>query len=79
MVVGSGLADLCFSIDLKCLQDEVKEPLKGQKKPKEVSLDASLFDDNVDIFADLTGATKPKEKKAKKKVEAKSIFVDDMG
>lgn len=59
-------------------QDEVKEPLKGQKKPKEVSLDASLFDDNVDIFADLTGATKPKEKKAKKKVEAKSIFDDDM-
>ncbi|XP_077053250.1 WASH complex subunit 2 isoform X3 [Siphateles boraxobius] len=60
------------------LQDEVKEPLKGQKKPKEVSLDASLFDENVDIFADLTGATKPKEKKAKKKVEAKSIFDDDM-
>ncbi|CAM4727537.1 unnamed protein product [Leuciscus chuanchicus] len=59
-------------------QDEVKEPLKAQKKPKEVSLDASLFDDNVDIFADLTGATKPKEKKAKKKVEAKSIFDDDM-
>ncbi|KAK7139908.1 hypothetical protein R3I94_012510 [Phoxinus phoxinus] len=59
-------------------QDEVKEPLKGQKKPKEMPLDASLFDDNVDIFADLTGATKPKEKKAKKKVEAKSIFDDDM-
>jgi len=73
------MTDFCFSIDLKCLQDEVKEPLKSQKKPKEVSLDASLFDDNVDIFADLTGATKPKEKKAKKKVEAKSIFDDDMG
>ncbi|XP_067278550.1 WASH complex subunit 2 isoform X2 [Pseudorasbora parva] len=59
-------------------QDKVKEPTKGQKKPKEVSLDASLFDDDVDIFADLTGATKPKEKKAKKKVETKSIFNDDM-
>ncbi|KAK9964744.1 hypothetical protein ABG768_005889 [Culter alburnus] len=59
-------------------QDEVKEPPKGQKKPKEVSLDASLFDDDVDIFADLTGTTKPKEKKAKKKVETKSIFDDDM-
>lgn len=58
-------------------QDKVREPPKGQKKPKEVSLDASLFDD-VDIFADLTGATKPKEKKAKKKVETKSIFDDDM-
>ncbi|ROK15787.1 WASH complex subunit 2 [Anabarilius grahami] len=59
-------------------QDEVKEPPKGQKKPKEVSLDASLFDEDVDIFADLTGTTKPKEKKAKKKVETKSIFDDDM-
>lgn len=73
------MTDFCISIiDLKCLQDEVKEPPKGQKKPKEVSLDASLFDD-VDIFADLTGTTKPKEKKAKKKVETKSIFDDDMG
>ncbi|XP_059422588.1 WASH complex subunit 2-like [Carassius carassius] len=59
-------------------QDEVKEPPKAQKKPMEVSLDASLFDDDVDIFADLTGPTKPKEKKAKKKLETKSIFEDDM-
>lgn len=59
-------------------QDEVKEPPKAQKKPKEVSLDASLFDDDVDIFADLTVTTKPKEKKAKKKLETKSIFNDDM-
>ncbi|XP_073690256.1 WASH complex subunit 2 isoform X2 [Garra rufa] len=58
-------------------QDEVKEPPKTQKAAKEVSLDASLFDD-VDIFADLTGSTKPKEKKAKKKLETKSIFDDDM-
>lgn len=57
----------------------MKEPPKAQKKPKEVSLDASLFDDDVDIFADLTGTTKPKEKKAKKKLETKSIFDDDMG
>ena len=34
----------------------------------------NLFDDNIDIFADLT--VKPKEK-SKKKVEAKSIFDDD--
>ncbi|XP_016329374.1 WASH complex subunit FAM21-like isoform X5 [Sinocyclocheilus anshuiensis] len=59
-------------------KDEVKEPPKAQKKPKEVSLDASLFDEDVDIFADLTSTTKPKEKKAKKKLEAKSIFDDDM-
>uniref|UniRef100_A0A671NK49 WASH complex subunit FAM21-like n=1 Tax=Sinocyclocheilus anshuiensis TaxID=1608454 RepID=A0A671NK49_9TELE len=59
-------------------QDDVKEPPKAQKKPEEVSSDASLFDDDVDIFADLTGTTKPKEKKAKKKLETKSIFADDM-
>ncbi|XP_057198486.1 WASH complex subunit 2 isoform X2 [Triplophysa rosa] len=59
-------------------QDEVEEHSKPQMKPKEVSLDASLFDDDIDIFADLTTTTKPKEKKAKKKVETKSIFDDDM-
>lgn len=42
-------------------------------------MEASLFDDNVDIFADLTPKTKPKEKKTKKKAEPKSIFDDDMG
>lgn len=63
------------------LQDDNKTPPKvlNLKKPKEKSLEASLFDDNVDIFADLTPPTKPKEKKAKKKVETKSIFDDDMG
>lgn len=60
------------------LQDDDVAPSKVLKKPKEQRLDASLFDD-VDIFADLTPATKPKEKKAKKKVETKSIFDDDMG
>ncbi|XP_077207031.1 WASH complex subunit 2A-like isoform X2 [Paroedura picta] len=39
-------------------------------------LEANLFDDNIDIFADL--AVKLKEKSTKKKVEAKSIFDEDM-
>ncbi|XP_031691378.1 WASH complex subunit 2C isoform X18 [Oncorhynchus kisutch] len=55
-------------------QDEATAP---PKKHKEKSLDASLFDDNVDIFADMTSTSKPKEKKSKK-VETKSIFDDDM-
>lgn len=38
-------------------------------------MESNLFDDNIDIFADLT--VKPKEK-SRKKVEAKSIFDDDM-
>ncbi|XP_066548868.1 WASH complex subunit 2 isoform X2 [Amia ocellicauda] len=60
-------------------QDDIfeAESDKAAKKPKEKVLDANLFDDNVDIFADLT-VTKPKEKKSKKKVETKSIFDDDM-
>ncbi|XP_060096953.1 WASH complex subunit 2C [Heteronotia binoei] len=43
---------------------------------KAKELEANLFDDDIDIFADL--AVKPKEKSAKKKVEAKSIFDEDM-
>ncbi|XP_019903148.2 WASH complex subunit 2 isoform X2 [Esox lucius] len=50
---------------------------KANEKHKEKSQDASLFDDNVDIFADLTTPSKPKEKKSKK-METKSIFDDDM-
>ncbi|XP_020015698.2 WASH complex subunit 2 isoform X15 [Castor canadensis] len=46
-----------------------------KKREKERTLESNLFDDNIDIFADLT--VKPKEK-SKKKVEAKSIFDDDM-
>lgn len=65
--------------DFFFLQDEVEEHSKPQKKPKDVSMDASLFDDDIDIFADLTTTAKPKEKKTKKKVETKSIFDDDMG
>lgn len=61
------------------LQDTEETPSKVLKKPKEQRLEASLFNDDVDIFADLTPVTKPKEKKAKKKVETKSIFDDDMG
>ncbi|XP_044515087.1 WASH complex subunit 2C isoform X3 [Gracilinanus agilis] len=45
-------------------------------KEKEKALESNLFDDNIDIFADLT--VKPKEKKSKKKVEPKSIFDDEM-
>ncbi|XP_041722229.2 WASH complex subunit 2C isoform X3 [Coregonus clupeaformis] len=55
-------------------QDEAETPPKAHK---EKSLDASLFDDNVDIFADLTATSKLKEKKSKK-AETKSIFHDDM-
>lgn len=39
-------------------------------------MEPNLFDDNIDIFADLN--VKPKEK-SKKKVEAKSVFDDDTG
>lgn len=39
-------------------------------------MEPNLFDDNIDIFADLT--VKPKEK-SRKKVEAKSVFDDDTG
>ncbi|XP_038816662.1 WASH complex subunit 2C-like isoform X2 [Salvelinus namaycush] len=55
-------------------QDEAATTPKAHK---DKSLDASLFDDNVDIFADLTATSKPKEKKSKK-AETKSIFHDDM-
>ncbi|NXQ79001.1 WAC2D protein, partial [Nyctibius grandis] len=48
------------------------EAIKPMNKAKEKMPDTNLFDDNIDIFADLT--VKPKEKKAKKKVEQKSIF-----
>ncbi|NXJ66211.1 WAC2D protein, partial [Rostratula benghalensis] len=48
------------------------EAIKPMNKAKEKMPETNLFDDNIDIFADLT--VKPKEKKAKKKVEQKSIF-----
>ncbi|XP_054428316.1 WASH complex subunit 2A isoform X3 [Pteronotus mesoamericanus] len=53
------------------------EAIKSSQKirEKERTFEPNLFDDNIDIFADLT--IKPKEK-SKKKVEAKSIFDDDM-
>ncbi|XP_023564166.1 WASH complex subunit 2A [Octodon degus] len=53
---------------------EAIKPLQ-KKREKEKNLEPSLLDDNIDIFADLT--LKPKGK-SKKKVEAKSIFDDDM-
>ncbi|XP_053840399.1 WASH complex subunit 2C isoform X4 [Vidua macroura] len=52
------------------------EAIKPVTKTKEKMPETNLFDDNIDIFADLTA--KPKEKKTKKKVEQKSIFDDDM-
>ena len=60
-------------------QDQVKPLPQTNKKHTEKSLDASLFDDNIDIFADLTLTSKPKEKPSKKRVETKSLFGDDMG
>lgn len=58
-------------------QDEVATVPQVHKKHKEKTLDASLFDDNIDIFADLTDTLKPKQK-SKTKGETKSIFDDDM-
>uniref|UniRef100_A0A8B9C576 FAM21/CAPZIP domain-containing protein n=1 Tax=Anser brachyrhynchus TaxID=132585 RepID=A0A8B9C576_9AVES len=52
------------------------EAIKPMTKTKEKMPETNLFDDNIDIFADLT--IKPKEKNTKKKVEQKSIFDDDM-
>ncbi|XP_075574119.1 WASH complex subunit 2-like isoform X2 [Pelecanus crispus] len=52
------------------------EAIKPMNKAKEKMPETNLFDDNIDIFADLT--VKPQEKKTKKKVEQKSIFDDDM-
>lgn len=54
---------------------EAIKPLQKTRE-KERTFEPNLFDDNIDIFADLT--VKPKEK-SKKKMEAKSIFDDDMG
>ncbi|XP_067375929.1 WASH complex subunit 2 isoform X2 [Channa argus] len=58
-------------------QDEVATVPKAHKKHKDKTIDASLFDDNIDIFADLTDTLKTKQK-SKTKGEAKSIFDDDM-
>ncbi|XP_019952665.2 WASH complex subunit 2 isoform X1 [Paralichthys olivaceus] len=58
-------------------QDEVATVPKVHKKHKEKTLDASLFDDDIDIFADLKDTYKPKQK-SKTKGEAKSIFDDNM-
>ncbi|XP_059215596.1 WASH complex subunit 2 isoform X2 [Centropristis striata] len=58
-------------------QDEVAAVPKVHKKHKEKTIDASLFNDNIDIFADLTDTIKPKQK-SKSKGETKSIFDDDM-
>uniref|UniRef100_A0A3Q2CZR2 FAM21/CAPZIP domain-containing protein n=1 Tax=Cyprinodon variegatus TaxID=28743 RepID=A0A3Q2CZR2_CYPVA len=57
--------------------DEATIVPKADKKLKEKSIDATLFDNTVDIFADLTDTFKPKQK-SKLKGETKSIFDDDM-
>lgn len=59
------------------MQDEVTIVPKVEKKHKKTT-DASLFDDNIDIFADLTDTVKPKQK-SKSKGETRSIFDDGMG
>ena len=69
----------CFGCFLAYKDDifatEANKPSQKTRE-KERTFDSNLFDDNIDIFADLT--VKPKEK-SKKKVEAKSIFDDDTG
>lgn len=60
-----------------CSQDDAAPVPKVQKKQK-TAVDVNLFDDNFDIFADLTDTTQPKHK-SKSKGETKSIFDDDMG
>ncbi|XP_030234487.1 WASH complex subunit 2 isoform X2 [Gadus morhua] len=57
--------------------NETTLPKAGHKKHKEKTMEASLFDDNVDIFADLTMSSGAKDK-PKKKMDTKSIFDDDM-
>ena len=59
------------------MQDEVTTVPKVEKKHKKTTA-AILFDDNLDIFADLTDAIKPKQK-SKSKGETRSIFDDNMG
>ncbi|XP_053731694.1 WASH complex subunit 2 isoform X5 [Synchiropus splendidus] len=58
-------------------KDDVATVPKVQKKSKEKPIDSSLFDDNIDIFADLSEVIKPKPT-SKTKGETKSIFDDDM-
>lgn len=52
------------------------EAVKPLNRTREHALESNLFEDSIDIFADLT--VKPKEKAAKKKVDPKSIFEDEM-
>lgn len=64
----------CLNKDDIFATEAIKPSQKSREKER--TFEPNLFDDNIDIFADLT--VKPKEK-SKKKVEAKSIFDDDMG
>lgn len=67
-----------YRLNFLCSQDEVATVPKIHKVHKEKTIDASLFDDDIDIFADLTDTLKPKQK-SKTKGETKSIFDDYMG
>ncbi|XP_034040237.1 WASH complex subunit 2 isoform X2 [Thalassophryne amazonica] len=58
-------------------KDEVAAVPKPHKNHKEKPIDSSLFDDNIDIFADLMDTVNPKQT-SKRKGETKSIFDDDM-
>ncbi|CAH2321773.1 Hypothetical predicted protein [Pelobates cultripes] len=68
------------SVTKDIFEDDIfaTESTKPGKKTneKKATAEPNLFDDNLDIFADLT--QKSKDKKIKKKVEPKSIFDDDM-
>ncbi|XP_037127178.1 WASH complex subunit 2 isoform X2 [Syngnathus acus] len=59
-------------------EDDVAILPKAPRKEKDKPIDVSLFDDNVDIFADLADSSAPKQKKSKAKAAGGSIFDDDM-
>ncbi|XP_061646184.1 WASH complex subunit 2 isoform X2 [Phyllopteryx taeniolatus] len=59
------------------LEDDVVVLPESHKKDKDKSTDVSLFDDKIDIFADLTDSFTPNQK-TKAKVASRSIFDDDM-
>nr|XP_049592197.1 WASH complex subunit 2A isoform X2 [Syngnathus scovelli] len=83
-VKSSSAATSAISRDVKSFpkidifEDDVAILPKAPRKEKDKPIDISLFDDNVDIFADLADTPAPKQKKSKAKAAAGSIFDDDM-
>ncbi|XP_057704113.1 WASH complex subunit 2A isoform X2 [Corythoichthys intestinalis] len=57
--------------------NNIISPKASKKDKKDKPVDVSLFDDNVDIFADLSDSFTPKQK-TKTKAATVSIFDDDM-